>query len=45
MTHKDADVVYPWPHRVAYIEVTDAGILADRSLGAVVPMPLLDGNG
>jgi len=27
----DAEVVYPWPHRVAYIEITDAeaGMLAD----------------
>ena len=33
----DAAVVYPWPHRVAYIETTDAeaGMLADLSLGAV----------
>jgi glyoxylase-like metal-dependent hydrolase (beta-lactamase superfamily II) len=33
----DAEVVYPWPHRVAYIEITDAegGMLADLSLGAV----------
>jgi glyoxylase-like metal-dependent hydrolase (beta-lactamase superfamily II) len=33
----DAAVVYPWPHRVAYIEITDAdaGMLADLSLGAV----------
>ena len=33
----DADVVYPWPHRVAYVEITDAeaGMLADLSLGAV----------
>ena len=33
----DADVVYPWPHRVAYVEITDAGagMLADRSQGAV----------
>jgi hypothetical protein len=33
----DAKVVYPWPHRVAYIEITDAeaGMLADLSLGAV----------
>jgi hypothetical protein len=30
----DAAVVYPWPHRVAYIEITDAeaGMLADLSL-------------
>ena len=27
----DAEVVYPWPHRVAYIEITDAeaGMHAD----------------
>src|SRR5579864_5704154 len=33
----DAEVVYPWPHRVAYIEITDAeaGMLADLNLGAV----------
>jgi glyoxylase-like metal-dependent hydrolase (beta-lactamase superfamily II) len=33
----DAEVVYPWPHRVAYIEITDAeaGMLTDLSLGAV----------
>jgi glyoxylase-like metal-dependent hydrolase (beta-lactamase superfamily II) len=33
----DAEVVYPWPHRVAYIEITDAeaGMLADLSLGTV----------
>jgi glyoxylase-like metal-dependent hydrolase (beta-lactamase superfamily II) len=33
----DAEVVYPWPHRVAYVEITDAeaGMLADLSLGAV----------
>ena len=33
----DAAVVYPWPHRVAYIEITDAegGMLADLSLGSV----------
>src|SRR5690349_14367004 len=33
----DAEVVYPWPHRVAYTEITDAkaGMLADLSLGAV----------
>jgi len=33
----DAAVVYPWPHRVAYIEITDAeaGMLADLSMGAV----------
>ena len=33
----DAEVVYPWPHRVAYIEITDAqaGMLADLSLSAV----------
>ena len=33
----DAEVVYPWPHRVAYVESTspDAGMLADLSLGAV----------
>jgi glyoxylase-like metal-dependent hydrolase (beta-lactamase superfamily II) len=33
----DAAVVYPWPHRVAYIEITDteAGMLADLNLGAV----------
>jgi glyoxylase-like metal-dependent hydrolase (beta-lactamase superfamily II) len=33
----DAEVIYPWPHRVAYIEITDAeaGMLADLSLGAV----------
>jgi hypothetical protein len=33
----DADVVYPWPHRVAYVEITDAetGMLADLSPGAV----------
>jgi hypothetical protein len=33
----DAELVYPWPHRVAYIEITDAeaGMLADLSLGAV----------
>jgi len=33
----DAAVVYPWPHRVAYIETTDAeaGMLADLNLGAV----------
>jgi hypothetical protein len=32
----DAEVAYPWPHRVAYIEITDAeaGMLADLSLGA-----------
>src|SRR4029077_9131396 len=31
----DAAVVYPWPHRVAYIEITDAdaGMLADLSQG------------
>jgi predicted ester cyclase len=30
----EAEVVYPWPHRVAYIETTDAeaGMLADLSL-------------
>jgi len=29
----DAEVVYPWPHRVAYTEITDAeaGMLADLS--------------
>src|SRR6476660_5618450 len=34
----DAEVVYPWPHRVAYVEITDdeAGMLADLSQGAVV---------
>jgi glyoxylase-like metal-dependent hydrolase (beta-lactamase superfamily II) len=34
----DAAVVYPWPHRVAYIEITEteAGMLADLNLGAVV---------
>jgi len=33
----DAEVIYPWPHRVAYVEITDAeaGMLADLSLGAV----------
>ena len=33
----DAEVVYPWPHRVAYTEITDAeaGMLADLSQGAV----------
>ena len=33
----DAEVVYPWPHRVAYFEITDAeaGMLADLSQGAV----------
>jgi glyoxylase-like metal-dependent hydrolase (beta-lactamase superfamily II) len=33
----DAEVVYPWPHRVAYVEITDgeAGMLADLSQGAV----------
>jgi glyoxylase-like metal-dependent hydrolase (beta-lactamase superfamily II) len=33
----DAAVVYPWPHRAAYIEITDAeaGMLADPSVGAV----------
>src|SRR5579864_9663420 len=33
----DAAVVYPWPHRVAYIEITEteAGMLADLNLGAV----------
>jgi glyoxylase-like metal-dependent hydrolase (beta-lactamase superfamily II) len=33
----DAQVVYPWPHRVAYTEITDAeaGMLADLSQGAV----------
>jgi hypothetical protein len=33
----NAAVVYPWPHRVAYIETTDAeaGMLAGLSLGAV----------
>jgi len=33
----DAAAVYPWPHRVAYIEITDAeaGMQADLSLGAV----------
>jgi len=33
----DAELVYPWPHRVAYIEITDAeaGMLADLSLGTV----------
>jgi hypothetical protein len=33
----DAEVVYPWPHRVAYIEITDAeaGMLADLSLAGV----------
>jgi glyoxylase-like metal-dependent hydrolase (beta-lactamase superfamily II) len=33
----DAEVVYPWPHRVTYVEITDAeaGMLADLSLGAV----------
>ena len=33
----DAEVVYPWPHRVSYIEITDAeaGMLADLSLGPV----------
>jgi hypothetical protein len=33
----DADLIYPWPHRVAYVEITDAeaGMLADLSLGAV----------
>jgi hypothetical protein len=33
----DAEVVYPWPHRVAYIEITDAkaGMLADLSLGTL----------
>jgi glyoxylase-like metal-dependent hydrolase (beta-lactamase superfamily II) len=33
----DAELVYPWPHRVAYVEITDteAGVLADLSLGAV----------
>ena len=31
----DAEVVYPWPHRVAYTEITDAeaGMLADLSQG------------
>jgi glyoxylase-like metal-dependent hydrolase (beta-lactamase superfamily II) len=34
----DSQVVYPWPHRVAYVEITNAetGMLADMSLGAVV---------
>jgi glyoxylase-like metal-dependent hydrolase (beta-lactamase superfamily II) len=33
----DAEVVYPWPHRVAYVEITDAeaGTLADLSRGTV----------
>jgi hypothetical protein len=33
----DANLTYPWPHRVAYVEITDAeaGMLADLSLGAV----------
>jgi glyoxylase-like metal-dependent hydrolase (beta-lactamase superfamily II) len=33
----EAEVVYPWPHRVAYIEIIDAeaGMLVDLSLGAV----------
>jgi glyoxylase-like metal-dependent hydrolase (beta-lactamase superfamily II) len=33
----DAELVYPWPHRVAYVETTDAeaGVLSDLSLGAV----------
>jgi hypothetical protein len=39
----DAEVVYPWPHRVAYIEISDAeaGMLADLSLGAVAITRLL----
>jgi hypothetical protein len=38
----DAEVVYPWPHRVAYVEITDAeaGMLADLSLGTVAIEPL-----
>jgi glyoxylase-like metal-dependent hydrolase (beta-lactamase superfamily II) len=33
----DAAVTYPWPHRVAYIEITDTegGMLADLSQGAI----------
>jgi glyoxylase-like metal-dependent hydrolase (beta-lactamase superfamily II) len=33
----DADVFYGWPHRVAYIEITDAeaGMMADFSVGPV----------
>ena len=32
-----AEVVYPWPHRVAFVEITDseAGMQADLSLGSV----------
>src|SRR5260370_14194228 len=39
----DAEVVYPWPHRVAYIEITDAeaGITDDLSPGVVSRTPPL----
>jgi hypothetical protein len=47
----DAAVVYPWPHRVAYIEITDteAGMLADLNLGCgryqtAPPKPLSNGT-